>query len=92
LITGTPILAIALREGKLLFVHVEEQKLVASIQLSTKLFLHWLICPGKMSFWPVGEEGTLYVIDLATYKSIYEKRIYPQQQFGQLQLMKDLDE
>ncbi|ULT27678.1 hypothetical protein KUH03_13820 [Sphingobacterium sp. E70] len=36
LIPGTAILAIALREGKLLFVDVQEQKLVASLQLGKK--------------------------------------------------------
>jgi len=77
LITGTPILAIALREGKLLFVHVEEQKLVASIQLSTKAIFALAYMSWKNELLAVGEEGTLYVIDLATYKSIYEKRISP---------------
>ncbi len=77
MIAGTPILAIALREGKLLFVHVEEQKLVASIQLSAKAIFSLVHMPWKNELLAAGEEGTLYVIDLETYKNIYEKRISP---------------
>ncbi|MDR6737483.1 WD40 repeat domain-containing protein [Sphingobacterium sp. 2149] len=77
LIQGTPILAIALREGKLLFVNVQEQKLVASTQLSTKAIFALAHMPWKNELLAAGEEGTLYVIDLSIYKSIYEKRISP---------------
>jgi len=77
LIPGTPILAIALREGKLLFVDVEEQKLGASIQLSNKAIFALAYMSWKNELLAVGEEGTLYIIDLTTYKCIYEKRISP---------------
>ncbi|MDR0263425.1 MAG: WD40 repeat domain-containing protein [Sphingobacterium sp.] len=75
LIIGTPILAIALREGKLLFVDVEEQKLIASLQLGTKAIFALAHMSWKNELLAVGEAGTLHVIDLSTYQSIYEKRI-----------------
>lgn len=75
LISGTPILSIALREGKLLFVNVEEQTLVASLQLGTKAIFALAFMQWKNELLAVGEEGTLYVVDLSTYKSIYDKRI-----------------
>lgn len=75
LIPGKAILAIALREGKLLFVDVAEQKLVASLQLGAQAIFALSYMQWKNELLAVGEEGTLYVIDLSTYKSIYNKRI-----------------
>ncbi|MND87268.1 WD domain, G-beta repeat [compost metagenome] len=75
LIPGTAILAIALREGKLLFVDVQEQKLVASLQLGKKAIFALAFVKQKNELLAVGEEGRLYVIDLATYKGIYELQL-----------------
>ncbi|PUV22404.1 WD40 repeat domain-containing protein [Sphingobacterium athyrii] len=75
LIPGTAILAIALREGKLLFVDVQEQKLVASLQLGNRAIFALSYIQQKNELLAVGEEGRLYVIDLATYKRIYDLQL-----------------
>lgn len=75
LIPGTAILAIALREGKLIFVDVREQKLVASLPLSKKALFALSVIPSKNELLAVGEEGRLFVIDLATYRCIYELQL-----------------
>ncbi|MDM1295049.1 WD40 repeat domain-containing protein [Sphingobacterium sp. N143] len=77
LIPDTAILAIGLREGKLLFVDVEQQKLVASLQLGTKAIFALAYMQWKNELLVVGEEGRLYVVDLDTYKSIYNIPVSP---------------
>jgi hypothetical protein len=71
----TAILAIALREGKLLFVDVQEQKLVASLQLGNKAIFALSYIHQKNELLAVGEEGRLYVINLATYTRIYDLQL-----------------
>lgn len=75
LIPETSILAIALREGKLLFVDVQEQKLIASLQLGAKAIFALSYIQQKNELLAVGEEGRLYVIDLSTYKNIYDVKL-----------------
>lgn len=72
LIPDTSILAIGLREGKLLFVDVQEQKLVASLQLGKKAIFAITVIRHKNELLAVGEEGRLYVIDLHAYTPIYD--------------------
>ncbi|MCS3555433.1 MULTISPECIES: WD40 repeat domain-containing protein [unclassified Sphingobacterium] len=72
LIPNTSFLAIALREGKVMIVDVENQKLIASIQVSKKAIFALQSIPTKNELVVVGEDGIASVWCLTDYKKIYE--------------------
>lgn len=72
LIPNTSFLAIALREGKVMIVDVENQKLIASIQVSKKAIFALQSIPTKNELVVVGEDGVASVWCLTDYKKIYE--------------------
>ncbi|AIM35797.1 WD40 repeat domain-containing protein [Sphingobacterium sp. SG20118] len=72
LIPNTSYLAIALREGKVMIVDVEHQKLVANLEVSNKAIFALQSIPTKNELVAVGEDGIASVWSLADFKKIYE--------------------
>jgi WD40 repeat protein len=72
LIPNTSYLAIALREGKVMIVDVENQKLIANLMVSSKAIFALQSIPAKNELVAVGEDGVASVWCLKDYKKIYE--------------------
>lgn len=72
LIPNTAILAIGLREGKVMLVDVENQKLLANLLVSNKAIFALQSIPAKNELVAVGEDGIASVWCLTDYKKIFE--------------------
>ncbi|UIR55292.1 WD40 repeat domain-containing protein [Sphingobacterium sp. SRCM116780] len=72
LIPNTPYLAIALREGKVMIVDVENQKLIANLHVSNKAVFALQTIPNKKELVAVGEDGIASVWSLTSYEKVHE--------------------
>jgi len=75
LIPGTPYLAIGLREGIIMIVDVENQKLVTKLNLSQGAVFDIKTLVSKRELIAVGEDGYAYVWCLDNFSLLYQFRI-----------------